>query len=298
MRKLTWLWNACLVVLALLLAASAQAAPPAQDPQFGAAALPATPLKASVSGTAINWGYRSEPDMHITLTGAGWMLETITASDGRFNFGNLGDGAAVINPFFPNGSGLHAMTTDLAIPFAGPVNRTVNLGVYGGDQPPAGLPVTIQVTPDRYQVGPGETVSFTVTISNEMPNDIHEVFVTDMFPAELVPTDIESSVGAAWVGGQLAAASLGDMAQGQAATVKIVAVADPNLEPNRIVTNRAGVFYRESVALQAETRLNDVPAEPEVLPETGALQVGLPLGAAVVLLGTMFGLRRLREARG
>ncbi len=297
MRKWTWLGSICLAAVMLSLAVAAQAAPPAQDPQFGGAALsPGEPVRARISGTAINWGYRGEPDLHLTLTGAGWQMETVTDNAGRFSFDNLGEGFAVINPLLPPGSGLKPMTVDLAVPFVGPLNRVVNIGIYGGEQTPAGLPVDIQITPDKYQVGPGETISFTVTVSNVMPNDIHEVFVTDLFPPELKPLTIEPSVGAGWVGGQLAAAHLGNLAQGQGATVLITAVADPNLDPNRKLVNRASVFYAESVALQAEVRLNEPMAEPMVLPETG-VQLGLPVGAGALLVAAMIGLRRLRTAR-
>jgi len=296
MHKWTWLGSVCLAALLLSLAVSAQAAPPAQDPQPGGAASDES-LKARVTGTAINWGYRAEPDLHVTLTGAGWMMETVTDNDGRFSFDNLGEGAAVINPVLPPGSGLKPMTVDLAVPFAGPVNRVVNIGIHGGEQPPTGLPVDIQITPAKHQVEAGETISFTVTISNEMPNDIHQVFVTDMFPPELKPVAIESSVGQAWIGGQLAAADLGDLSQGQGATVEIAAVADPNLGSGQKLVNRAGVFYAESVALQAEVHLNEPLAEPMVLPETGGLQLALPVGAGAVLLAVMVSLRRLRVAR-
>jgi len=294
MRKSVQLWDACLLLVALLLLVTpAQAAPPAEDPVVGEVVAPDTPLRVSVGGAAVNWGYRSEPDLHVTLTGGGWMVETLTTSEGRYSFANLGEGVAVLNPVFPDGSGLQAMTTDLAVPLFSPSDRTVNLGIYGGEQYPTGLPLSIHMVPSAIKVGPGETVSFTVTISNNMPNDIHQVFVTDMFPEELTPTDIETSVGTAWIGGQFAAADLGDIGQGQGAVVEITAVMDPNLDPDDIVTNRAGVLYDESVALQATVTLNDESMMPATLPDTG-IKFGLPLGAAVVLLGAIVGLRRMR----
>ena len=195
MRKSMWRWGACLLAI-VLMTAPVYAAPPAQESETGVVTTPDTPLKASISGSVINWGYRSEPDLHVTLTGAGWQSENITASTGRFAFDNLGDGVAILNPVFPEGSGLNAMTTDVAVPLSAPLNRVVNLGIYGGeDYPTTGLPLEIQITPDREMIGPGEAVSFTVSITNVMPNDIHEVFVTDLFPAELKPTAIKTSAG-------------------------------------------------------------------------------------------------------
>lgn len=294
MRKSVQLWDACLLLVALLLLVSpAQATPPAQDPAVGEVVAPDAPLSVSVGGTAVNWGYRGEPDLHVILDGGGWMVETITGSEGQFSFDNLGEGVAVLNPLFPDGSGLQAMTTDLAVPLLSLSNRTVNLGIYGGEQYPTGLPLAIDMVPSAWKVGPGETVSFTVVISNNMPNDIHRVLVTDMFPEELTPTAIESSVGVAWIGGQFAAADLGDIGQGQGAVVEITAVMDPNLDPDDIVANRAGVLYDESVALQATVTLNDESMMPATLPDTG-IKFGLPLGAAVVLLGAIVGLRRMR----
>jgi uncharacterized repeat protein (TIGR01451 family) len=297
MRKSVQLWNACLLLVALLLLVSpAQAAPPAQDPVVDEVVAPDTSLRVTLGGTAVNWGYRNEPDLHVILDGGGWMVETSTGSEGQFSFDNLGEGVAVLNPHFPDGSGLQAMTTDLAVPLASPNSRTVNLGIYGGEQYPTGLPLSIDMVPSVWKVGPGDTVSFTVSISNNMPNDIHQVIVTDMFPEELTPTAIESSVGVAWIGGQFAAADLGDIGQGQGAVIEIAAVMDPNLDPDDIVTNRAGVLYNESVALQAKVTLNDESMMPETLPDTG-VRFGLPLGAAVVLLGAIVGLRRMRLIR-
>ena len=120
MRNRMRLWGTCCVVVVLLvLVMTAQAAPPAQDPATGGATTVDAAVKASVSGTAVNWGYRSEPELHVTLTGAGWMVETITDSSAHFMFDNLGEGVALLNPVLPEGSGLHPMTVDLAVPFSG-----------------------------------------------------------------------------------------------------------------------------------------------------------------------------------
>ena len=86
---------------------------------------------------------------------------------------------------------------------------------------------------------------------------------------------------------------MGDIARGDNAVILISAVADAKLDEGDVIVNRASAFYKESVALQAETRLNDEVMAPQSLPETGNSFV-IPLAVAAVLLGAIAALRRLR----
>lgn len=295
MRDAVRLRGVCLLALGLILGltASVHAADPVAAPmaQPVVSPLPQEGFPSNVQGTVINWGYRNEPDVKVTLSGGGWTLETTTGSDGMFAFSNLGQGVGLLNTVLPEDSGLHPLTTDLAVPFSGAEGWTVNLGIYGGDQYPTGLPVAVRMTASPTEVSPGDLVTYTVAITNSMAGTIHQVHVTDMFPPELSPTDIEISTGSAWIGGQFAAAAIGEMAEGQGEVVTITARLSDDAPADRAVTNRAGVFYAESVALQAEATINQRIISNH-LPETG-YGTGWPL-AAFALVITIVGLRRLR----
>jgi uncharacterized repeat protein (TIGR01451 family) len=132
----------------------------------------------------------------------------------------------------------------------------------------------------------------TVTITNNTTNSLHQVYVTDLFPADLTPTEIGSTAGTGWIGGKLAAAAVGLMDAGKVQTVTIAAQLNPNMSPEKIITNKASVFYAESAATQAEVRINEVTNQ---LPETGGGSA-LPI-AAFALVAVIWGVRRVRLGR-
>jgi uncharacterized repeat protein (TIGR01451 family) len=245
----------------------------------------------TVKGLVVNWAYRNEVNYPVSLGGGGWNVEARTDNNAQFMFQTLGQGIAVLNPIIAKGSGQHAMAPDLAVPVTGPADRMINVGIYGGDQYPTGLPMAVEMKPSALKVNPGEEVQFVVDVKNTMPHTVHEVMVTDLLPPGLTPTYIESSIGTPWIGGQFAAASIGSLDQNQGAVVTITAQLAADAAPDRALTTRANVIYQESVALQASATING--EIPNQLPETGAPGMTLPLGG-LVLLVAIVGLRKVR----
>jgi uncharacterized repeat protein (TIGR01451 family) len=245
----------------------------------------------SVKGMVINWAYRNETEFPVVLSGGGWSLEAKTDSNAQFVFETLGEGIALLNPIIAKGSDLHPMAVDLAVPVSGPADRVINVGLYGGKQYPTGLPMSVQMKASATKVNPGEEVQFVVDVKNDMPHTVHEVMVTDLMPEGLTPTYIETSTGTPWFGGQFAASSIGTLEEGQSAVVTITAQLAPNASSEKAITTRANVLYQESVALQASATING--EVPNVLPETGAGALALPLGGLLVMVAVV-GLRRVR----
>ena len=254
----------------------------------------ATDPGAGLRGSVIYWGNRTEPGMTVNLNGGGWMVDTVTDAVGNYVFQNLGSGGGVINPVLAKGGTLKPMTTDLAVPIGGPGDLLVNLGIYGGEEYPTGLPVSIRVAAEPIVVKPGEVVTMTVTITNNTTNSLHQVYITDLFPTDLTPMEIGSTAGTPWIGGKFAAAAIGLMEPGKVQTLTIAAQLNPNMSPEKIITNKASVFYAESAATQAEVKINDVTVTNH-LPETGG-GYALPM-AAFALVAVIWGVRRVRLGR-
>ena len=91
------------------------------------------------------WGYvydysarMRQPGIPVILDGGGWRAETVSDSNGLYQFFNLGAGSAVINLRLPPGT--HPVAPDWPISLSG-VNVRVDLGYYWGDNPP--LPVLL-----------------------------------------------------------------------------------------------------------------------------------------------------------
>jgi hypothetical protein len=70
----------------------------------------------------------------VTLSGGSWQLETLTDSNGFYQFGNLGNGTAMLNIYMP--MTFQSMTANWPVRIERGVDQTVNLGYYTGNQSP------------------------------------------------------------------------------------------------------------------------------------------------------------------
>jgi hypothetical protein len=92
-----------------------------------------------VSGYVYDYSNRMrQPGIPVILDGGGWRAETLSDSNGLYQFFNLGAGSAVLNLRLPPGT--HAVAPDWPVSLSG-VNVRVDLGYYWGDNPP--LPVLL-----------------------------------------------------------------------------------------------------------------------------------------------------------
>jgi hypothetical protein len=92
-----------------------------------------------VSGYVYDYSSRMrQPDIPVILDGGGWRAETVSDSNGLYQFFNLGTGSAVLNLRLPPDT--HAVAPDWPVSLSG-VNVHVDLGYYWGDNPP--LPVLL-----------------------------------------------------------------------------------------------------------------------------------------------------------
>ncbi len=92
-----------------------------------------------VSGYVYDYSNRMrQPGIPVILDGGGWRAETVSDSNGLYQFFNLGTGSAVLNLRLPPGT--HEVAPDWPVSLSG-VNVRVDLGYYWGDNPP--LPVIL-----------------------------------------------------------------------------------------------------------------------------------------------------------
>jgi uncharacterized repeat protein (TIGR01451 family) len=221
-------------------------------------------------GTVINWGYQNEPGVILRLSDGGWEATQITSTDGGYQFGPLGEGVAFLSPDLPpkQAETLRPMADDVAIRLRCDLDVVANLGLYsspGRPDPPATLTMGVS----RSTLLPGETVTFYLTLENDMPHPISHVVVTDYLPDGLTVADVTTSRGAVEVlSGRMVTVNVGDLPQGGQEAIQIVAQADPSLAYGTGMKNAASLLYAESAADQAWTTLTVGTSEAAALTPT------------------------------
>lgn len=120
---------------------------PTNEPRAGGKPDRSEPLgqpSATVSGFVYNYSEAAyQPGITVVLSGGGWRAETVTDSNGYYQFGNLGFGSAVLNLQLPPGG--HSVTQDWPVILESGVHVKVNLGYYMWDAPPP-IPVILSGT--------------------------------------------------------------------------------------------------------------------------------------------------------
>jgi uncharacterized repeat protein (TIGR01451 family) len=227
----------------------------------------------------------------VVFVADGISVEVITNEVGEYAFEHLGSANGVLNVIPPQGSGLKAVTADVAVRPKTGVETVVNLGLTtGGTGGPQIIP-SVQLSPNF--VGAGETMTITVVVKNTFPHAISDATVTNWLPSRLVPVDIRSSTGNPYFSDNLAIVELGHLDAGSGASVEIVAQATGGRTATAALQGNVSLYYREHSAAQAQSFGQSNGAAPIVLPVTG---VGLPvigLGLIIVLLLTGWMRRRV-----
>jgi len=284
------------VLLALLLAVALGTPTPAasQGPEDRPTVQPPTPtplpslttgLPPSIHGVIINWGFRNEPNVPIRASGADWYLDTASDTTGYFVFERLGNDVILLNIVAPQDSPYQPLTADVAVrPIAGD-ETVVNLGVYEGEQS-LPLPVTHTMQASATEALPGDRVTFTAHIKNNLETAITHVQLTNLIPSGLGYVSAESDHGPVDYADNLVIARLGTLGPDEEAIVSFVTLVEPNHGESWELTNRSSLLYRESAATQATVTLSVSRGPADELPVTG-IGIEMPLtglGLAALLL--------------
>jgi uncharacterized repeat protein (TIGR01451 family) len=228
---------------------------------------------AGLRGTVINWGFQNEPGVTLRLSDGGWEATQISSSDGRYQFGPLGQGVAFLSPDLASSQAetLRPMANDIAIRLRCDFDVVANLGLYSSPvrpDPPAMLTMGVS----QAALNPGGTVTFYLTLQNGMPHAISHVFVTDYLPQGLTVTEVTTSRGTVEVlNGRMVTIDVGDLLPDGTGTIQLTAQADPALAYGTRLQNTASLLYAESAADQAWAVLT--------IGNTGAMAVATPEAA-------------------
>ncbi len=231
--------------------------PPPSGPPGGAGGLGGEALTGEactgLQGTVINWGFRNEPDIALRLRDGGWETTQVTSTDGRFQFGPLGQGIAFLSAELSPGQAetLGLMANDVAIRLRCDFDIIANLGLYSSQNRPD-PPATLTMGVSQGTLTPGGTVVFYLTLQNGMPHPISHVFVTDHLPEGLTVSDVTTTRGTVEVlNSRMVTVNIGDLPQGVQETIQIETQVDPALVYGTRLRNTASLLYAESAADQA-----------------------------------------------
>lgn len=248
-----------------------------------------TSLSPSLHGTIINWGFRNEPNVPVRVSGVDWHLDTASDATGHYLFERLGNDVVWLNIILPDESNVKPLTTDVAVRPAIGRETVINLGVYEGSKALA-LPVSHTMEANTAQAQPGDRVTFTIHIKNNLIAPITHAQLTDYLPAGLGFVSADSDHGPVDHADDLVVARLGTIGPDDEATVTIITLVEPDGAESWTLTNRSSLLYRESIATQASATITVLAGQTNELPVTG---IGLPL-AALGLGALLLVARRLR----
>ncbi len=264
-----------IIVLSILIGAltlsTAYAAPPAQDPRP-----PVNPDSGGDSsaddddddgqlssecgalmGQIINWGNGPQGDVLATLSSGSWEVSAMSATDGQFGFGGLGVGLATLEVPRASRDALQPTIQDAVVYLSCdyPVVANVALASVSEIEPPA----TIEISAQNQTVAADAFTRMTLTVQNDLPNDISNVLVTTAVPDGLIAlnasmsTDEENTSVQIINGGddgQVVVGYLEKLTSEEEAQifVSLRAIEDTAVTETEMV---ATLFYRESAAHQA-----------------------------------------------
>jgi hypothetical protein len=96
---------------------------------------PPGPPGALVSGFVYDYSKaRRQSGITVMIEGGGWQAQTVSDSNGYYQFANLGAGAGVLNLSLPPGA--HPVAPNWPVSFGSGTDVRVNLGYYWGDSSP------------------------------------------------------------------------------------------------------------------------------------------------------------------
>jgi hypothetical protein len=237
------------------------------------------PRNGTVSGIVFNYSAgQPQGGIGVVLDGGGWALETVSESDGGYIFRGLGRGPATLRLRLPEDA--TPVNPDLPVYTGHSLDVKANLGYYTGDKSPVPVLLTAEYAPVE-GVSNRLTLSFQVENRGEM--DVTGVVVDARLPAGQQIVSAQVSQGWADAVGLRAQVHLGNLAQGQKASVNLlIHLTSPEASEKGV---RATLTYDQQVTSQ----IVDVVARSEAvkMPVTGQTTAqdspsGLLLTALVV----------------
>lgn len=229
------------------------------------------PKTGVVSGYVVDYSSAGAPQagIPVVLDGGGWSLETMSDSNGFFQFMGLGDGTARLSLKLPPDA--HAVNPEWNVNTAG---DTANMGFYWGDWP---LPVMLVMDSTELNIGAGETKAFSVGVKNQSGGDATNITLEIVLPDDLTPGAARASIGEAEISGNTIMGKIDSLPTGETAIFTVSATAADKLGENALSADVNLVYdqqyspQRLGVKWQPSAGTADATAAKsgEALPETG-----------------------------
>jgi uncharacterized repeat protein (TIGR01451 family) len=232
----------------------------------------------TLHGVVINWGYRNEPQTPVQLTGYNWQDQKVTDDNGYYAFDCLGNGIGMVNLVVPPGS--RPVSPDVALRLGYWPDFEVNLGFYNTETAPA-LAVTPTLTVSAHSVLPGQTITYTLGLTNTTPSPLSRVLLTDLLPTTLVSIAVTTTVGSIEVWDNLLTADIGELAPTRGVSITVAGIVSNDTVSGALITHRASLLYTGHIVVPTtpvttvvvNTLTPTTVSEftpPTLLPETGA----------------------------
>jgi hypothetical protein len=172
----------------------------------------------TVSGLVFNYSAGQPQDgIGVVLDGGGWAAETVSGSDGSYAFRGLGSGPATLRLRLPEGA--TPVNPDLPV-YTGPsLDVRANLGYYMGEPSPVPVLLTVEYASVE---GVPDRLALSFQVENRGEIDATGVVVDARLPAGQEILSAQTSQGWADAVGLRAQVYLGDLAQGQKASINLL----------------------------------------------------------------------------
>ena len=249
-------------------------APADEEPEPGE-----PPRNGTVSGIVFNYSAgQPQGGIGVVLDGGGWALETVSESDGSYIFRGLGRGPATLRLRLPEDA--TPVNPDLSVYTGHSLDVKANLGYYTGDESPVPVLLTAEYAPVE---GVSDRLALSFQVENRGEVDVTGVVVDARLPSGQQIVSAQTSQGWADAVGLRAQVHLGNLAQGQKASVNLlIHLTSPEASEKGV---RATLTYDQQVTSQ----IVDLVAKSEAvkMPVTGETAAqdspsGLLLAALVV----------------
>lgn len=217
---------------------------------------------ASVAGQVINWGFGGEGGVTTNLSASSWQVSTISASDGHYGYGGLGVGVATLHvslaPSQAENLQPHIQDVRVYLNCNYPVIANIALAGSPNIEPPVTLDMSV---PNR--LIPGQTSQIRLIVTNDLPNEITNVILTNLMPPGLLALDVAAAsippenavIVDGGTDGQLVSVFLDSVPASAEANVIITVTTTEDVTGGTQLNNTASLFYRESIAVQASAEL-------------------------------------------
>jgi len=246
-----------------------------------------TPNCTGVSGVVVNWGFRNEPGVTLSLSGGGYEVTQVSGAEGQYEFGGMGQGYALLRPVLPSAQAqsLHVLADQIGVPLTCGQPAVVNVGLYSGDKRPQ-TPAHLQVVAQG-NAAPGAPLTLTVSVKNDLPTGISHVVVTDLLPERLQYVGAKAAkVGTAVLDGRMLVWNLDHMAAGETALATWIVRVNPAAENGDLIANRISLLYAEAIADQALTTIavgqglaSELAEAESAAPASGKMEAPAPATA-------------------